>query len=59
FSIFLMQQGAAANLIRIAVENILTSMGIPTQNDKGKTIRVSRYGKILLMSTSVFRGDYR
>ena len=40
FSIFLMQQGAAANLIRIAVENILTSMGIPTQNDKGKTIRL-------------------
>lgn len=38
FSIFLMQPGAAANLIRVSVERMLTAMGIAERNDKGKRI---------------------
>lgn len=34
FSIFLMQPGAAANLIRIAVERMLTAMGVPENRKK-------------------------
>ncbi|HBV1378405.1 TPA: DUF4145 domain-containing protein [Klebsiella pneumoniae] len=38
FSIFLMQPGAAANLIRISVERMLTAMGVDEKNEKGKRI---------------------
>lgn len=34
FSVFLMQPGAAANLIRIAVERMLTAMGVPEVKGK-------------------------
>ncbi len=35
FSIFLMQPSAAANLIRISVERMLTAMGVPEQKKSG------------------------
>ncbi|EMN1419583.1 DUF4145 domain-containing protein [Klebsiella aerogenes] len=38
FSIFLMQPGAAANLIRISVERMLTAMGVAERNDRNKRI---------------------
>ncbi|QPB31309.1 DUF4145 domain-containing protein [Citrobacter amalonaticus] len=38
FSIFLMQPSAAANLIRISVERMLTAMGVVERNEKGKRI---------------------
>lgn len=38
FSIFLMQPGAAANLIRISVERMLTAMGVAERTDRGKRI---------------------
>lgn len=38
FSVFLIQPGAAASLIRICVERMLTAMGVPEIDDKGKRI---------------------
>lgn len=38
FSIFLIQPSAAANLIRISVERMLTAMGVAERNDKDKRI---------------------
>ena len=38
FSVFLMQPGAAANLIRISVEAMMTAMDVPERTDKGKRI---------------------
>lgn len=38
FSVFLLQPGAAANLIRISVERMLTAMGVAERNEKGKRI---------------------
>lgn len=40
FSIFLMQPGSAANLIRIAVEQLLNAIGIPKLDDKSKRINL-------------------
>lgn len=36
FSVYLAQPGSAANLIRITVERLLTAIGVPELNDKGK-----------------------
>lgn len=38
FSVYLSQSGSAANLIRIAVERMLTAIGVPEHNDKNKRI---------------------
>ncbi|WP_105649016.1 DUF4145 domain-containing protein, partial [Cronobacter dublinensis] len=38
FSVYLAQPGSAANLIRITVERLLTAIGVPERNDKGKRI---------------------
>lgn len=38
FSVYLSQPGSAANLIRITVERLLTAIGVPEQNDKGRRI---------------------
>ncbi|WP_446029131.1 DUF4145 domain-containing protein [Lelliottia amnigena] len=38
FSVFLVQPGAAANLIRISVEAMMTAMGVADRNDKDKRI---------------------
>ncbi|APW14340.1 DUF4145 domain-containing protein [Salmonella enterica subsp. enterica serovar Muenster] len=38
FSIFLIQPGAAANLIRISVERMLTAMDVTERSDNGKRI---------------------
>lgn len=40
FSLFLMQPGSAANLIRIAVEQLLTAIGIPKLDDKNRRINL-------------------
>ncbi|ELE9752954.1 MULTISPECIES: DUF4145 domain-containing protein [Enterobacter] len=42
FSIFLIQPGAAANLIRISVERMLTAMGVAERNDNDKRINLHR-----------------
>lgn len=42
FSIFLIQPGAAANLIRISVERMLTAMGVAERNNNGKRITLHR-----------------
>lgn len=38
FSVYLAQPGSAANLIRITVERLLTAIGVPELNEKGKRI---------------------
>jgi len=38
FSVFLIQPGAAANLIRISVERMLTAMGVTEKNEKDRRI---------------------
>ncbi|MEB5924749.1 DUF4145 domain-containing protein [Franconibacter daqui] len=38
FSVYLSQPGSAANLIRIAVERLLTAIGVPETRDNGKRI---------------------
>jgi hypothetical protein len=38
FSVYLAQPGSAANLIRITVERLLTAIGVPELNDKGRRI---------------------
>lgn len=40
FSVYFSQPGAAANLIRITVERLLTAIGIPDKNDKGRDINL-------------------
>ncbi|HIB8930343.1 TPA: DUF4145 domain-containing protein, partial [Morganella morganii] len=40
FSIYFSQPGSAANLIRITVERLLTAIGIPDKNDKGRDIKL-------------------
>lgn len=47
FSIFLMQPGAAANLIRISVERMLTAMGVAerTENDR----RISLHNRLKML----------
>ncbi|HGV4648772.1 MULTISPECIES: DUF4145 domain-containing protein [Enterobacter cloacae complex] len=47
FSIFLVQPGAAANLIRISVERMLTAMGVAERNDKDKRITLHHRLKML------------
>lgn len=47
FSIFLMQPGAAANLIRISVERMLTAMGVAERTDKDKRIPLHNRLEIL------------
>jgi len=38
FAVYLAQPGSAANLIRITVERLLTAIGVPELNEKGKRI---------------------
>ncbi|EPE0990381.1 DUF4145 domain-containing protein [Cronobacter sakazakii] len=53
FSIFLMQPGAAATLIRISVEKMLTAMGVEDKKDNGFDIGLKdRLKKIPLMYQS-------
>lgn len=56
FSIFLMQPSAAANLIRISVERMLTAMGVSERNDKDKRITLhNRLGMLPELYTEFFK----
>ncbi|HBM3218075.1 TPA: DUF4145 domain-containing protein [Klebsiella michiganensis] len=56
FSIFLMQPGAAANLIRISVERMLTAMGVDEKNEKGKRIVLHTRLEMLPALYELFKG---
>jgi len=47
FSVYLSQPGSAANLIRIAVERMLTAIGVPEHNDKQKRINLHQRIELL------------
>lgn len=47
FSVYLSQPGSAANLIRIAVERMLTAIGVPEHNDKRKRINLHQRIELL------------
>lgn len=55
FSLFLNNPGAAANAIRISVENLLTEFKVPTEatDKKGKTIRLTLHARLQILPSDI------